>query len=125
MRKLDVKEPSVVRLSCQGVVLVWSESEKRISTFTVNGVPIASTVLSPFAGWISCIEMSCDGEFALIGTTATDENLTNGTSSGMEDRRLQIKNLEGYEKGCLHESRVSVPLPSICFIDLHELKVYR
>jgi WD40 repeat protein len=124
MRKLDVRDPSVVRLSCQGVVLVWSESDKRLSTFTVNGVSIASTVLSPCAGLISCIEMSCDGDFALIGTCVTDENLTNGSSTGMEDRRLQIKNSEGYQKGRLHESCVSVPVPSICFIDLHELKVY-
>lgn len=123
LRKLNVKEPSMVRLSIQGVVLVWSESEKRLSTFTVNGIPIASTVLYPFVGWISCIEMSCDGEFALIGACVADEKLTNGTSTGTEDRRSQIK--EGSQEGGLRESRVSVPVPSICFIDLHELKVYR
>ncbi|KAJ4811845.1 WD-40 repeat family protein / beige-like protein [Rhynchospora pubera] len=114
MRKLDVKDPSMVRLSCQGVVLIWSESEKRLSTFTVNGIPIASTVLSPFAGSINCIEMSGDGEFALIGTCAT----------GLEDRRSQVKNLKGSNGGGLRESYVSVPVPSICLIDLHELKVF-
>ncbi|KAJ3680517.1 hypothetical protein LUZ60_016795 [Juncus effusus] len=109
MRKLEVRFPSLVRVSSQGVVLVWSERERRLSTFTVNGGFVRSTILSPFDGCISCVEISSDGDFALVGT-ARRENGSVGTekeSGGNEN------------EGC-----VSVPVPSICFIDLHELKVF-
>lgn len=122
IRKLDLQEAHLIRLSSQGIVLIWNDTEKRLYTFTVNGIPIATSVLSPFSGRVSCIEISTDGQFALIGTclpsncnhdgcTATDEDYELDRPGGCEDVPESI------------ETKLSLPVPSICFIDLHKLEV--
>jgi WD40 repeat protein len=117
IRRLDVAEAHAVSLSSQGIILVWNESKKTLSTFTVNGLPIATSVLLPFSGQISCIEISREGNFALIGTSMfhkMDGSSEFGAPYGKDD---VSKDSEIFEA----EQRVHVP--SICFVDLHKLQV--
>uniref|UniRef100_A0A0A9GF01 BEACH domain-containing protein n=1 Tax=Arundo donax TaxID=35708 RepID=A0A0A9GF01_ARUDO len=112
IRKLDVPEAHTIGLSSQGIVLIWNESEKRLSTFTVNGILIATSVLSPFSGRVSCIQVSTDGQFALIGTcSASNCNYERDKPNG--NREVQESN----------ETRLSIHVPSICFLDLYKLEV--
>ncbi|KAG0502918.1 hypothetical protein HPP92_002990 [Vanilla planifolia] len=113
MRKLVVRDVDLVCLSSQGVVVTWNKSEKMLRTFTVNGIPIASTVLSPFLGDIHCITVSADGDHALIGTSC--ENQQNFK------RVFQLANSTPKEKT---KRRVPIPAPSICFLNLHTLEVF-
>ncbi|KAJ6815379.1 BEACH domain-containing protein C2-like [Iris pallida] len=121
LRKLFFKEADRVCLSSQGIVMLWNKSERRISTFTVNGVPIATKILSPFSGTISCIEISLDGKNALIGTSSS-------TVHHIKDNKLETA------KPCIEDidslanevtgKRLAIPVPSICFLDLHTLEVF-
>ncbi|TVU14942.1 hypothetical protein EJB05_38439 [Eragrostis curvula] len=119
IRRLDVAEAHAVSLSSQGIILVWNESKKTLSTFTVNGLPIATSVLLPFSGQISCIEISTDGHFALIGTS-----LLNNYKSD-DSTEIGVHELDGSDcKGDVSkDSEQSVHVPSICFVDLHKLQV--
>jgi WD40 repeat protein len=122
IRKIHVAEAHAVSLSAQGIILVWSESEKRLSSFTVNGLPIATSVLSPFSGRVSCIEISMDGHFALIGTCSSSnykcEN--NNDSADHETNKPSGKDYISEQT----ETEQSVHVPSICFVDLLTLKVF-
>ncbi|KAM0901342.1 hypothetical protein ACQ4PT_020040 [Festuca glaucescens] len=122
IRKIHVAEAHVVSLSSQGIILVWSESIKRLSSFTVNGLPIATSVLSPFSGRVSCIEISMDGHFALIGThSSSNYKCEDDTDSAdHETDKPSGKNYISEQT----ETEQSVHVPSICFVDLHKLKVF-
>ncbi|TVU28919.1 hypothetical protein EJB05_20457 [Eragrostis curvula] len=121
IRKLNVQEAHSICLSSQGIVLIWNESMKRLSTFTVNGIPVATSVLSPFSGRVSCIQVSTDGQFALIGTCLDSNNRGSCTATNDDyeldkpdgDKAVQESN----------EKRLSVHIPSICFLDLYKLEV--
>lgn len=123
MRRLDVKGADAVRLSSQGVVLIWNQLEKTLSTFSVNGIPIATRMLSPFPGRISCIEICADGEYALLGTCSSiDDNLKVAIST--EDCESRVEQPDAEKHGShSYEASESVPVPSICFVDVHTLKV--
>jgi WD40 repeat protein len=99
MRRLAGVEADAVCLSSQGVVMTWNKSQQTLSTFSLNGAPISRAQL-PFSGSISCMEISVDGESALIGLNSCLEN-------DIWDMKL----------------RLDIPSPSICFLDLHTLKV--
>ncbi|XP_020579121.1 BEACH domain-containing protein C2-like isoform X2 [Phalaenopsis equestris] len=116
LRKLDTLAAHVVCLSSQGVVLTWNDHEKRLSTFTVNGIPIATTTLSPFPGQISCIELSADGENVLIGSSSCAANVEANLSPESE-----MSNIKDFKSP---SNMQSIPIPSICFLDLHSLKVF-
>ncbi|XP_072959658.1 BEACH domain-containing protein C2 isoform X2 [Typha angustifolia] len=122
MRKLDV-EADAVRLSSQGVVFIWNNSRKSLSTFTVNGIPIATAVLSPFSSTISCIEISTDGGYALIGTCSSDDKKKDDV--GTTNYVSQFNN-DGTQEDRPHLDKPTeiIPVPSICFINLHTLKVF-
>ena len=127
LRRLDVGEADAVCLSSQGVVMVWNKSEKRISTFTVNGLPIATTILSPLAGTISCIEISIDGEYVLIGTSSFSDGLQKDdvSSSGsiyLEPDKPQFKGTGPFANET-SENRIAVPVPSVSLLNLHTLQV--
>lgn len=123
IRRLDVREAHAICLSSQGIVLVWNESKKTLSTFTVNGLPIATSILTPFSGQVSCIEISTDGHFALIGTSLfnnykCDDITESGDHElGSSDKGDVSKDPEQFE------TEQSVHVPSVCFVDLHRLKV--
>uniref|UniRef100_J3LFJ9 BEACH domain-containing protein C2 n=1 Tax=Oryza brachyantha TaxID=4533 RepID=J3LFJ9_ORYBR len=122
IRKLDKQEAHLLRLSSEGIILIWNESEKRLSTFTVNGILIGTSVLTPFSGRVSCIEISLDGQFALIGTCLSSSCNRAGLSAIGDDYEPDKSN--GDED--LPESngtKLSIHVPSICFIDLYKLEI--
>lgn len=124
IRKLDFVAHAIC-LSPQGVILIWNKVDKKISTFTINGVPIASTILSPFSGKISCIEISVDGENALIGTS----HIVDDPKDSDQPDSCEIgKNNPGIGDDEAHlagtnENRQTIQVPSICFLNIHTLKV--
>ena len=122
IRTLDVREAHLICLSSQGIVLIWNESEKRLSTFTVNGIPMATSVLSPFSGRVSCIEISTDGQFALIGTCLSGNCACDGCNATDEGYVIE-KPGDDYDVPESKGTRLSIHVPSICFIDLHKLEV--
>nr|TKW40771.1 hypothetical protein SEVIR_1G267900v2 [Setaria viridis] len=122
IKKLDVPEAHSICLSSQGIVLIWNESEKRLSTFTVNGIPIATSVLSPFSGRVSCIETSADGQFAVMGTCSAS-NCNNKDSNATEDDYELDKPCGDEDVQESNETRLSVDAPSICLLDLYKLEV--
>jgi hypothetical protein len=89
--------------------MAWSSSEGCISVFTINGVLIAKAKL-PFSSSISCMEISMDGQNALIGMNSCstmDFSSSNDTSNdGKEIERLDV------------------PSPSVCFLNLFTLQVF-
>lgn len=121
IRRLSV-EAHTIGLSSEGVVLTWNKTLHTLNTFTLNGIPIATAQL-PIFGSVSCIELSLDGKSALIGVNASGNNGAFNDSwdltfkkSGVEDFCLQSD-----ETGKIN--RLDVPCPSVCFLDLHTLKV--
>lgn len=123
IRKLDVAEAHAICLSSQGIILVWNETKKTLSTFTVNGLPIATSVLLPFSGQVSCIDVSTDGHFALIGTSLFN-NFKCDSSTETRDHELGPNGADDVSKKSEQsETEQSVYVPSICFVDLHKLKV--
>uniref|UniRef100_A0A1J3HZE8 BEACH domain-containing protein lvsC n=1 Tax=Noccaea caerulescens TaxID=107243 RepID=A0A1J3HZE8_NOCCA len=96
-------------ISSDGVIMAWSSSEGCISVFTINGVLIAKAKL-PFSSSISCMEISMDGQNALIGMnscSSMDFSSSNDTSN--DDKETE---------------RLDVPSPSICFLNLYTLQVF-
>ncbi|XP_062226373.1 BEACH domain-containing protein C2 isoform X2 [Phragmites australis] len=125
IRRLDVVEAHAVCLSSQGVILVWNESKKTLSTFTVNGLPIATSVLLPFSGQVSCIEISTDGHFALIGTSLFNNyKCDDSTEIGAHELDGPNGKDDVSKDSELTETEQFVHVPSICFVDLHKLKVF-
>lgn len=120
IKKLDIKEAHIVCLSSQGVLLIWNKIKKSLSTFTVNGIPIATTVISPFSGRISCIQISADGENALIGTSSCTIDTTKDDIVAENNNMVLDRNDVSNENT---KDRIAVPVPSIAFLNLHTLKV--
>lgn len=128
MRKLDIRDVHAVCLSSQGVILIWKKSEKKLSTFTVNGIPIATMILSPFSGTISCIEISVDGKTALIGTCSFRDDNPKEESASDGDLQMNMPKCDVTEllpNEATIEQRLAIPVPSVCFLNLHTLKVFR
>ena len=121
IKKLDVPEAHSICLSSQGIVLIWNESNKRLSTFTVNGIPIATSVLLPFSGRVSCIEISTDGQFAVMGTCSASNCNHDGSNTTEDDYELDKPGDEDVQES--KETRLSVDAPSICLLDLYKLEV--
>ncbi|KAJ4955418.1 hypothetical protein NE237_012201 [Protea cynaroides] len=124
IRRLVGVEAHALCLSSRGVIMTWNKSEHRLSTFTVNGIPIATTQLSSVPCNISCMEVSVDGEHALIGINSCLDN--DGTYDSSRDLESNENEAEGIDLGSNSESRdnrLTVPVPSVCFLDLHSLKV--
>ena len=121
IKKLDVPEAHSICLSSQGIVLIWNESNKRLSTFTVNGIPIATSVLSPFSGRVSCIEISADGQFAVMGTCSASNCNHDGSNTTEDDYELDKLGDEDVQES--NETKLSVDAPSICLLDLYKLEV--
>ncbi|XP_012083537.1 BEACH domain-containing protein C2 isoform X2 [Jatropha curcas] len=119
IRRLVGVEAHAVCLSSEGVILTWNKSQHTLSTFTVNGLPITRAQL-PFSGTISCMEMSVDGRNALIGINSCLEN--DGTCNNNWDLSSRKSGAEDLNNEL--DSRLDVPSPSICFLDLHTLKVF-
>ncbi|WOL10122.1 BEACH domain-containing protein C2 [Canna indica] len=119
IKKLDI-QAHIVRLSSQGVLLIWNRIKKRLSTFTVNGIPIVTTVISPFSGSISCIQISTDGENALIGTASCTDQTAKYIVT--ENNNTELNKYDDIDQTT--ENNITIPIPSIAFLNLHTLKVF-
>ncbi|KAM7275307.1 hypothetical protein ACFE04_017173 [Oxalis oulophora] len=103
IRRLVGVVADAVCVSSMGVVLTWNNSQRDIRTFTLNGIPIARAQLPPLCS-ISCMEISMDGLSACLGVNFCSEKLE-------------------YDETKEKES-LDIPSPSICFLDMHTLKVF-
>lgn len=124
IRRLVSVEAHAVCLSSEGVIMTWNNSKHTINTFTLNGVQIARAQL-PFSGSVSCIEISVDGKNALIGMNSclgNDGSCSNNQNLSLKKPETEDFGLESEETG--ENNRLDVPSPSICFLDLHTLKVW-
>ncbi|KAK6920235.1 Neurobeachin, beta-propeller domain, partial [Dillenia turbinata] len=106
MRRLGGVNADSICLSSDGIVLIWNKSNHSLSTVTLNGVKIASVQLS-FSGNVSCMEVSLSGENVLIGI-----------SSYLENEVCDKSEAAG------NSNKLDVPSPSVCFLNLHTLKVF-
>ncbi|PIA49816.1 hypothetical protein AQUCO_01300510v1 [Aquilegia coerulea] len=126
IRRLVGVEAQLVCLSSEGVIMTWNKLDQRLCTFTINGVPIATANLSSFSGTISCMEVSVDGESALLGTSVFSENGGScyDTSGELRLYKQNADNL-GLETDRENtDKRIELSAPSISFLDLHTLKVF-
>lgn len=123
IRRLLGVDAHLVCLSSGGVIMTWNKLDQRLCTFTVNGLPIASTNLS-FPGTISCMDISVDGESALIGTSSFSGNggtYENGGDLGLNRHNVDVLGRE--TDGNTAQERVELSAPSVAFLDVHTLKV--
>ncbi|KAL4562785.1 hypothetical protein LXL04_026816 [Taraxacum kok-saghyz] len=105
LRRLDGVKAHMVRLSPAGVVVTWNRVESELATHTLNGKMIAR-VRVPGGCTVSCMEVSSDGERLLVGLNSCDDVSKVGPDEDGENERLEFT------------------APSVCFLDLHTLKVF-
>lgn len=105
LKRLSGVKANMVQLSKNGVIVTWNDSVHILSSYTINGILIASVHL-PLSCYISCMEISFDGRSILIGLNSRSNN----------DCDIELN--EGGEI-----ERLDVPSPSVCLIDLYTLKV--
>lgn len=117
IRRLLGVDAHLVSLSPGGVLMTWNKLNQKLCTFTTNGLPIATANLS-FPGTISCMEISVDGDSALIGTSSFSDN--SGTFENSGDHGLKKQHADGNST----EEKVELSSPSVAFLDLHTLKVF-
>lgn len=121
IRRLVGVEAHALCLSSEGVLMTWNKSLRTLSTFTLNGVPIAAAQV-PLSGSLSCMEISVDGLSALIGINSCWEN--DGPCNNVDGLKLKKTANEDPEPEETRENnRLDAPSPSVCFLDLHTLKV--
>ncbi|KAM6584938.1 hypothetical protein CsatB_011940 [Cannabis sativa] len=124
IRRLPGVRANAVCLSSEGVIMTWNKSQHSLSTFSLNGALIASVQL-PFSAGISCMEISRDGQTALLGINTRTEN--DGPSNNSWDSKLKKQGLDTMNQDCDEDdkgNRLNVPSPSICFLNLHTLKIF-
>lgn len=108
-------EAHALCLSRDGIVMAWNKSLCTLSTYNLNGILIATKQL-PLSSSISCIEVSIDGNSAIVGLNPSLENEASDFSLDLTSK--------GYTDGESNEENTwDLPLPSICFFDLYTLKV--
>lgn len=100
IRRLVGVEANLVCLSSEGIIIVWNEALHTLSTLTLNGILIAVAKF-PFSSSVTCMEVSFDGRSVVIGL-----------NSCLENDQVHDNN-----------DRLNLSTPSICFFDLHTLKV--
>ncbi|KAL6008027.1 hypothetical protein ACLOJK_033533 [Asimina triloba] len=118
LRKLSAVEAHAVCISSEGIIVTWNHLKQRLSTFTINGIPISTAILTPFPGTISCMEVSVDGQFAMIGTSSSPSDSVEAESDKLDGEGPVL-----VWKG-ENTSQLAVPVPSVCFLDMHTLKIF-
>ncbi|GMJ01400.1 Beach-Domain Homolog C2 [Hibiscus trionum] len=120
LRRFAGVEADAVCLSPEGIILTWNQSQCTLRTFTLNGIPVA-TAKTPFCV-VNCMEISVDSNSVLIGmNSSSDDNeaVNNNRSWSFEKTGVDDSDLESEET-----NELDIPSPSICFLDLHTLKVF-
>lgn len=113
IRRLVDVEAHAICLSSDGIILAWNKLLNTLTTYTVNGIFIAKSQL-PASSSVGCMEGSADGGSLLVGL-----NPSVG-SEGISDK-TGVENSDG---GFNEERQLNVSVPSICFFDLHSLKLF-
>ncbi|KAK8487058.1 hypothetical protein V6N11_046184 [Hibiscus sabdariffa] len=121
LRRLAGVVADAVCLSPEGIILTWNQQQRTLRTFTLNGIPVA-TAKTPSLGDVHCMEISVDGKSALIGmnSSSSDGGAFNNNRNwsfkkpGIDDSDLELEETD----------ELDIPSPSICFMDLHTLKVF-
>lgn len=124
IRRLVSVEAHAVCLSSDGIILAWNRSLKTLSTFNLNGILIARTNIS-ISCTVGCMEVSADGQNALIGLNPSLDN-NGGFPDSINLPKLAtpgIECLNGNKHDTNEGNTLHMSLPSICFIDLYSLKV--
>lgn len=106
LRKIHGVKADMVRISRHGVVVMWNNSVRALTSYSLNGILIARAYF-PKSCSISCMEISFDGWSVLVGLNSCSEN----------DCDVEVN--EGEEI-----QRLDVQSPSVCLIDPHTLKVH-
>ncbi|KAG4132604.1 hypothetical protein ERO13_D08G042866v2 [Gossypium hirsutum] len=118
MRRFAGVVADTVCLSSAGIILTWNQSQHVLRTFNLNGIPVATANVPSFGG-LSCMEISVDGNSALIGMNSSSNGVFNNNQNfsfknpGVDDSNLESEEIE----------ELDIPSPSVCFLDLHALKV--
>jgi len=110
IRRLVGVEAHAICLSSDGIIMAWNKSLHTLTTFTLNGRVIAQLQL-PFSCRVSCMEVSVDGQSALIGLNLCSEY------DGTSDNAGHLKSMD-------ENNVLDIPSPSVCFLDLHSLRVF-
>ncbi|PWA45076.1 BEACH domain-containing protein [Artemisia annua] len=116
IRRLDGVKAHIVCLSPNGIVISWNKSLCTLSTHTLNGLMISRVYLPPSCS-VSCMEVSSDGQSLLIGLNS------NGVSR-MKSEKKETEDVDAELNEDVEIKRLDIPSPSICFLDLHSLKVF-
>lgn len=120
IRRLVGVEAHSLCLSSEGVVMTWNKLQHTLSTYTLNGVLIARAEFL-LTGSIGCMEISMDGQNALIGVNSFSACDKANNSQFLNLKQTEDSDLESEETQ--DSNKLDIPLPSICFLDLHTLKV--
>ncbi|XP_028247923.1 BEACH domain-containing protein C2-like [Glycine soja] len=123
IRRLDGVEAHTVCLSSEGVVMTWNESQHTLSTFTLNGTPIARALLS-FSCSISCMEISVDGTSALIGMNSLENGRAYNSSPDSQSNKSGVVDFDSESEETFDNTQIDVRSPSICFLHMHTLEVF-
>ncbi|XP_021856517.1 BEACH domain-containing protein C2 isoform X2 [Spinacia oleracea] len=123
LRRIAGVQAHSVCLSSDGVIMAWNQSLNMLSTYTLNGIVVARVQL-PLSGSISCMEISFDGQTALVGVNSCSQKEGSlDSSKSWKSKPLGIgalsTGLDEKQEDCI----LDIALPSICFLDLYTLKV--
>lgn len=125
IRRLVGVDAHNVCLSSEGVIMTWNKLQHTLSSFTLNGVLVARAKL-PLSGRIGCMEISVDGHSALIGMNSSSVNsVSYNNSQGLNSKQTGTEYFYSASDQSVDNNILDVPLPSICFLDLHTLKVWK
>ena len=123
IRRLVGVEAHAICLSSDGIIMTWNKTSHNLSTFTLNGILISSAQI-PFSSSISCMEISVNGESALIGINSYTENEAGCTNSGdLRFNKPENEDFDAESDETRKNHRLDISLPSICFLNLYTLKV--
>lgn len=123
IRRLVGVKAHTVCLSSQGVVITWDKTQHTLNTFSLNGIPIAKAQL-PFTGTVSCIDISVDGRSVLLGMNLPvgDDGMYN-MNNNLSLKKSETEYFDLERAVTEEKNKLDVPSPSVCFLDLHTLKV--
>lgn len=124
VRRLDGVEAHAICISSDGIIMTWNKNSRNLGTFTLNGIPIASAEL-PFSSGVSCMEISANGRSALIGLNSclANEADCNNSRDLNFSRPGSSEDIDAESDETRKNNGVDISTPSICFLDLHTLKV--
>lgn len=87
--------------------MTWNESQRILSTFTLNGVLIAKTELT-FSSSISCMEISVDGRSALIGINSQENGRAHNNSLNSQSSMSGIEAFYSESEETHHSNKIKM-----------------